>query len=94
MLTIRNQQMKAIAGAAPGRKMIVPCDRTKTWIEVRLIDDKQRPVPGEAYHIVLPDSSIAEGSLDQDGRVRIESIIPGQCLVTFPRLHRSEVKSV
>ncbi|MBZ5617535.1 MAG: hypothetical protein LAQ69_02195 [Acidobacteriia bacterium] len=92
MLTIRDQQMSAMAAATPGRKMIVPCE--KTWIEVRLIDDKQKPVPGEEYHIVLPDSSIVEGSLDRDGRVRIEGILAGQCQITFPRLHRKEVKAV
>jgi hypothetical protein len=92
MLTIRKQQIKAMAEANPGQIMIMPCE--KTWIEVRLVDDKQRPVPGEAYRIVLPDSAIMEGSLDQDGRARIEGIIAGQCQVTFPNLHRKEVKAL
>ncbi len=80
--------MKAMAEATPGGQTVMPCKLT--WIEVRLIDADKHPVPGESYRIQLPDASIVEGTLDHEGKVRIEGIVPGQCLVSFPKLHASE----
>ena len=82
MLMIRDTQMNALADASPGQRTVIPCK--PTWIEVRLIDQNRNYVPGERYRITLPDSSVREGALDQDGRVRIEGIVAGQCRITFP----------
>ena len=92
MLTVRDEQMQAMAGAAPGRPMIAPCQAT--WIEVRLVDDDKRPVPNQRYRIRLPDSSIMEGTLDAEGKVRIDGIIAGQCQVSFPDIDEKDHKSL
>lgn len=88
MLTIGNQQLKSLAQAAPGTPMIVPCD--PTWIEVRLVDTENQPVAGERYRVRMPDQSIREGSLNEEGKVRFNGIPAGQCQVCFPEIHGSE----
>jgi hypothetical protein len=90
MLTIRDQQMNSMAETSTGGRMIAPCPLTKTWIEIALIDDDGNPVPGVRYNIKLPDASIQEGILDNEGKSRVEAIIPGQCMVSFPEIHGGE----
>ena len=64
-------------------------DPKKTWIEIELVDEEGKPVPGEAYEVTLPDGTqVASGSLDHKGFKRIEGIDPGSCKITFPRLDK------
>jgi hypothetical protein len=87
MLTIRDSQMNTLA-AANGGQAAVSCDAS--WIEVRLVDGDRKPVAGQKYRIKLPDSSIKEGTLDEDGKARFDGIPPGQCQVCFPEIHGPE----
>ena len=60
------------------------------WIEIELIDEQGKPVPGEHYRITLPDgTTLAEGRLNEKGRARVDGIDPGMCKVTFPDLDRT-----
>ncbi len=56
------------------------------WIEIRLVDEEDQPVANEAYRIELPDGTVREGTLDEDGRARVEGIPRGNCGITFPEL--------
>jgi len=60
----------------------------KGWIEIRLVDENNDPVPGERYMIELPNGKFAEGSLDQNGFARVNGVKPGTCKVTFPKLDK------
>ena len=61
----------------------------KHWIEIVLVDEAGKPVPGEPYQITLPDgSTIADGTLDDKGFARVDHIDPGTCKVTFPNLDK------
>lgn len=58
----------------------------KNWIEIELLDQDNKPVPGEPYRITLPDGqTLAEGTLDEKGFARVDGIDPGTCKVTFPQ---------
>jgi hypothetical protein len=92
MLTVRDSQLQAMADAAPGRQVIAPCP--PTWIEVRLVDEDNQPVPHERYRIRLPDSSVKEGTLDAEGKVRVEGIVAGQCQVSFPDIDGKDHRSL
>ena len=70
--------------------MIVPCK--PTWIEIHLVDKQNRPIKGEKYRVRLPDSSLMEGSLDDEGKVRFDGIVAGQCQVCFPDIYGEEWK--
>jgi len=62
-------------------------DAKPSWIEVKLVNEQGKPVPGEAYRIILPDGeTVAEGTLDEKGFVRIDYIDPGTCRIGFPNL--------
>ena len=56
----------------------------KTWVEIRLVDDDGNPVAGAKYQLKITDGSVREGSLDDDGRCRVNGIDPGSCTVWFP----------
>lgn len=58
----------------------------KSWIEIEMVDEDDKPVTGMAYRITLPDESVAEGTLDEKGFARVEGFEPGSCKVTFPSL--------
>jgi type VI secretion system secreted protein VgrG len=65
----------------------------KSWIEIELLDDEGKPVPGETYRVTLPDgTTVAEGTLDEKGFARVGNIDPGTCKVTFPKLHKDAWK--
>jgi type VI secretion system secreted protein VgrG len=65
----------------------------KSWIEIELLDDEEKPVPGEHYRITLPDgATLAEGTLDERGRARVACIDPGQCTIVFPKIDRTALE--
>lgn len=78
------------AGAAKPHKPTEEDKKTKkSWIEIVLVDMENRPVPGEPYRITLPDSSVAEGTLDEKGFARVEAFDAGNCKITFPNRDQS-----
>lgn len=65
-----------------------PREPELTWIEVELVGEDDKPVAGERYRLTLSTGRVLEGSLDAQGRARIERMVPGTCDLTFPRLDR------
>ena len=58
----------------------------RTWIEIELIDEDDKAVPGERYQIEVSDGRVIRGTLDNNGFARVEGLVPGNCKVTFPKL--------
>ncbi|HDP24291.1 MAG TPA: hypothetical protein ENN34_02500 [Deltaproteobacteria bacterium] len=54
------------------------------WIEIELVGEDDKPIPGEKYRITLPDGCLAQGTLDEKGFARVEGFEPGTCTVSFP----------
>jgi hypothetical protein len=94
LLLMRVTQVGLGAGAvdallAPAPQTTVPPvarQTAKTWIEVCLVDMEDNPVGGKHYLIKTPSGAVEEGNLDGSGRVRLNSIDPGTCVVSFPDL--------
>jgi len=61
----------------------------KSWIEIKLMDEEGKPVPGEKYKITLSDNTVIEGTLGEQGFARHDEIPEGNCKVTFPELDGS-----
>jgi hypothetical protein len=64
-----------------------PANEPTSWIEIELHDDAGQPMSGELYELVTGDGRSRTGWLDERGLAREEGIDPGDCKVTFPRLH-------
>lgn len=56
------------------------------WIDVRLVDEDGDPIDGERYELTLPDGTIEQGVLDEDGGIFVGGLDPGTCIITFPDL--------
>ena len=61
-----------------------PAPAKTGWIEIELVGEDDRPIPGEPYRIELPDGSVAGGTLDHNGFAHVDGFDPGTCNVTFP----------
>jgi len=59
-----------------------------SWIEIELVGEDNKGIPGERYRVILPDNSVAEGTLDPDGWGRVEGFEQGTCKVCFPDLDK------
>ena len=70
-----------------GRTLETP---KKTWVEIKLVDQDGNVVPNEHYRITLPDGTVKDGVLDEDGWMRESGIDPGECTITFPDIHDRE----
>jgi len=59
--------------------------KKKSWIEIELVGEDDKPIPGKRYRITLPDGSEAKGTLDQNGFARVEGFEKGsgKCKVCF-----------
>ena len=81
MLTIRNEQMDALARAQRG-PVIFPCN--PSWIEVQVLDMENNPVPHVRYEIRLSGGIILSGSTDRAGLARYDGIPSGECEISLP----------
>jgi type VI secretion system secreted protein VgrG len=79
---------KSAASDAPTHDPNAPENADKKhFIEIDLVDEGGKPVPGEAYKVTLPDgTTVADGTLDEKGHARVDNIDPGSCKVTFPNI--------
>ena len=64
------------------------------WIEIELVGEDNKPIPNEKYKVTLPDGSVNEGELDQNGWARIEGEPEGICEVTFPNLDKEALEFI
>jgi len=74
------------AAAAAGETATKKTD----WIEIKLVDQEGKPVPGEKYRVELPDGSIRQGVLNSEGVAWEGNLDPGTCKITFPDLDGTE----
>jgi type VI secretion system secreted protein VgrG len=77
---------KSAASNAPTHDPNSPENKNKKhYIEIKLVDNDGKPVPGEPYKVTLTDgTTVADGTLDEKGFARVDNIDPGNCQVTFP----------
>ena len=57
-----------------------------TWIEIELVGEDDQPISGEKYKVILPDETVDQGTLDQNGWARIDGFTAGTCKISFPDL--------
>ena len=69
-------------------------EKRNSWIEIELVGEDDQPIPGERYRITLPDGSVAQGSLDQNGFKRVDGFEEGTCKVCFPDLDKEAWENI
>jgi uncharacterized Zn-binding protein involved in type VI secretion len=47
-------------------------------MEVRVVDDEGNPIKNKPYRLILPNGQVREGTLDGDGKAKLEDIPPGR----------------
>jgi len=52
------------------------------------------PMPGERYRITLPDGTVAGGTLDENGKARVNITEHGPCHISFPNLDMEDWERV
>jgi hypothetical protein len=61
-------------------------DSELTWIEIELTDMEGNPVPGERYWVKLPDGTVREGALNEQGRAYFGGLDAGAAEIRWPDL--------
>jgi len=69
-------------------------DEEAHWLGIELKDADGNPVPHERYLVKLADGTQISGWLDEKGKARVEGL-PADCNpeISFPKLHKDDVKS-
>jgi len=65
------------APPAPRRRAGEEEPETKAWLDLQLVDDGGVPLAGQKVKIELPDGTMVEDQLDDEGRLRREDIKAG-----------------
>jgi len=55
----------------------------KDYLELKLVDDDDNPIPEVDYKITLPDGTNKEGKLDENGEAKLEDIPPGKIEIKY-----------
>jgi hypothetical protein len=66
-----------------GGKQAPPPVKEKTWIEFRVVWPDGTPAVGVVYRLKITDGSVREGTLDDQGSIRVTNIDPGSCDFTL-----------
>lgn len=54
-----------------------------TFVEVRLVNQQQEPIPNEVFTLTTPRGQVITGELDANGFARVDNVPRGDCLVEF-----------
>jgi len=57
------------------------------WVEIQLIGSSGKGLHGEKYELTTVSGEVIKGTLDADGKARIEPVPPGKMLVCYPDIH-------
>jgi len=84
--SLTQQIMKTLGGSGtrPSEKQ----KEKKDWIEIILVDEEGKPMPGVRYRITPPNGSPVEGRLNEHGQAGLYQIDSGNCKITFPDLDK------
>jgi hypothetical protein len=74
-----------VASPPPGDG-VAPCVQKKHWVEVRMIDETDKPVPGLKCRLRDSADAIHKGALNNKGICRFDGLPEGDAYVCFPEL--------
>jgi len=68
---------------APTETQTGRLEKEKTFFDVLVVDDDDKPLAGQRYKLELPDGTVEEGRLGADGRLARRNIDPGTAQLTL-----------
>ena len=74
-----------IDGVKLGEKQESGLLEFKDWVEIELTDPQGNPIAEHKYEIELPNGEVKKGTLDKNGKARLENIDPGKSKISFPQ---------
>jgi len=86
--TFDNRDAGSAVQDCPLRKKHKPA----SWIAIKLVDEKDKPVGWAEYRITTPDGDTVRGYLDANGAARIDGLESGTCKVSFPKIDGDDWK--
>lgn len=78
------------AGSSGASSVFRKLLQEKTFVEFQLLNDREEPIPNEAYELTLPDGAVITGVLDENGFVHVANVPRGSCSIKFPKLEDME----
>ncbi len=63
-----------------------PPQQQVTWVAIELKSSDGEPMVGQTYQLTTPDGKVRQGTLDKNGRARVDHVKAGQCEISFPDL--------
>jgi len=60
--------------------------RDEGWIEIAFVDAGMEPVASVDFDLRLADGDRKSGTTNANGSARFEGIVPGECMVRFPKV--------
>ena len=77
-----------VLSAESPRTIVLGLERT--WIDVRIVDDNDKPMAGKRARLHLADGVVIEKVLGDDGSIRADETITGACKLVLPVKDRTE----
>jgi len=65
-------------------------DERPTWIEITVVDGRGEPICGRPYRLHLPDGTVRNGTLSDEGAIRFDDVDPGLCTLELPTADPAE----
>lgn len=84
----------ASTASPPATPIAPPPVTEKTRIEIRLLGDNDRPLPGEKLTLTLPTGEVQNGSFDERGTKLVVGLEPGKCQLSLPHLDHAAWSTV
>jgi len=61
-------------------------EKKKTWLDIELADEEKNPIPGEKFVVKLANGQEYEGTLNDEGKARVDGIDPENAKIKFPSI--------
>jgi hypothetical protein len=90
---IQAQQQSSPGGSQDAGSAVQNCPLPLQWIEIELVGEDGKGVPGQAYLIGAPDGKEYSGRTDARGWARVDGIPGGTCKVSFIELDQEAWES-
>ncbi|EKU99385.1 hypothetical protein Lepto7375DRAFT_1412 [Leptolyngbya sp. PCC 7375] len=74
----------------PGEPPVDPPVQATAQVTITLVDDAGQPMANAPYVLSQAGETVSEGTLDDQGNIRLDQLMPGAYEITFPELEQGD----